>query len=191
MGNKNQSGGFMDRLAAFVVDRRRLFLLLYIIAAIFSAVSMGWVHVENDVTKYLPEDTETRQGIDVMNENFSAFATARVMVSNVTYETALELYDRLQKVEGVTAVTFDGTEDHYRHAAALYEVNFAGQALEEETVAALEEIRQILAGHDLSIDSTVGYDENAMLREEMTTILVVAAGIIVTILTGGIAALIG
>ena len=50
-------------------------------------------------------------------------------------------------------------------------------------MAALEEIRQILAGYDLSIDSTVGYDENAMLREEMTTILVVAAIIILAVLT--------
>ena len=183
MGKPNQNGGFMDKLAAFVVDKRKLFVLLYIIAAVFSVISMGWVNVENDVTKYLPEDTETRQGIDVMNENFSAFATARVMVSNVTYDTALELYDRLQAVEGVTAITFDDSQDHYRHASALYEVNFAGQALEEKTVAALEEIRQILAGYDLSIDSTVGYDENAMLREEMTTILVVAAIIILAVLT--------
>ena len=183
MGKPNQSGGFMDKLVAFVVDKRKLFVLLYIIAAVFSVISMGWVNVENDVTKYLPEDTETRQGIDVMNENFSAFATARVMVSNVTYDTALELYDRLQAVEGVTAITFDDSQDHYRHASALYEVNFAGQALEEKTVAALEEIRQILAGYDLSIDSTVGYDENAMLREEMTTILVVAAIIILAVLT--------
>ena len=63
MGKPNQSGGFMDKLAAFVVDKRKLFVLLYIIAAVFSVISMGWVNVENDVTKYLPEDTETRQGI--------------------------------------------------------------------------------------------------------------------------------
>ena len=37
---------------------------------------LGWVEVENDIAKYLPEDTETRQGIVAMNDNFASFATA-------------------------------------------------------------------------------------------------------------------
>ena len=85
-GEKNNN--FMYRVAAFVVDKRNLFFLLYGFALIFSLFSMSWVQVENDVTKYLPEETETRQGIVAMNENFSAFGSARIMVSNVTYEMA-------------------------------------------------------------------------------------------------------
>ena len=183
MSKNQKESGFMDKLASFIVDKRNLFFLLYIIAMVFSIFSMNWVNVENDVTKYLPEDTETRQGIDAMNANFSAFATARIMVSNVTYDTALELMDEIQSVDGVDMVTFNSSEEHYKNAEALYEVNFAGQALDEKTVAALDEIRQRLSGYDLSVDSTVGYDENAMLRDEMMTILVVAVGIILTVLT--------
>ena len=182
MSKNQKESGFMDKLASFIVDKRNLFFLLYIIAMVFSIFSMNWVNVENDVTKYLPEDTETRQGIDAMNANFSAFATARIMVSNVTYDTALELMDEIQSVDGVDMVTFNSSEEHYKNAEALYEVNFAGQALDEKTVAALDEIRQRLSGYDLSVDSTVGYDENAMLRDEMMTILVVAVGIILTVL---------
>ena len=92
---------FMEKLATFIVDKRSLFFLLYIFAIIFSLFSMSWVKVENDVTKYLPEDTETRQGIEAMNENFISFATARVMVSNITYDTAQDSYGQLQDVEGV------------------------------------------------------------------------------------------
>ena len=53
-------------------------------ALIFSVVASGWVKVENDITTYLPADTETRQGLTVMNDNFTTFGTARVMVANVT-----------------------------------------------------------------------------------------------------------
>jgi len=175
-------GGFMHRLAAFIVDKRTLFFLLYVIGMVFSIVSMNWVNVENDVTKYLPEDTETRQGLETMNENFAAFATARVMVSNVTYETALELMDIIQAVDGVEMVTFDGTEDHYKNAAALYDVNFSGQPLEEDTILAMEQIRAALSGYDLDVDTTVGYDDRVMLRQEMSTILVVAVVIILAVL---------
>ena len=183
MDKNRKEGGFMDKLAAFIVDKRNLFFLLYIFAIIFSLFSMGWVYVENDVTKYLPEDTETRQGIDAMNQNFAAFATGRVMVSNVTYETAEALLEQLQQVPGVSMVTFDNTPEHYKNATALFEVNFSGGDLEAETLAAMEEIRQLLSGYDLSIDSTVGYDDNAMLREEMTVIFIVAVVIILGVLT--------
>src|SRR5699024_12338867 len=55
----------MEKIAAFIVDKRNLFFLLYILALIFSVVASGWVKVENDITTYLPANTETRQGLTV------------------------------------------------------------------------------------------------------------------------------
>ena len=173
---------FLQKLATFIVDKRSLFFLLYIFAAIFCVFSMNWVTVENDVTSYLPDGTETRLGIEAMNENFVSFATARVMVSNITYDTALEINDTLQKVEGVTMVVFDDTADHYTKASALYDVNFAAGALDEVSINALAAIQEALSGYDLSIDTAVGYDDNEMLRGEMTTILIVAVVIMLTVL---------
>ncbi len=183
MAGKIREKNFIRRAATFIVDKRNLFFLLYIFALVFSLIAMNWVKVENDVTKYLPEDTETRQGIDVMNEHFAAFGTARVMVSNVTYETAQQLCDRLSEVDGVMMVTFDATEAHYKDAAALFDVNFSAATNDESSLQALEQIRQQLEGFDVHIDTLVGYDENATLREEMATILVVAVVIILTVLT--------
>ena len=183
MSKQMQNRGFMDKLAALVVDKRNLFFVVYVFAIVISLITMGWVNVENDVTKYLPEDTETRQGIDAMSQNFAAFATARVMVSNVTYETAEEINALLQQVPGVDMVTFDASSDHYRDAAALFDINFSGGAKEESAIAAMDTIRTMLAKYDLAVDTTVGFDENAMLRDEMTTILIVAAIIILVVLT--------
>ena len=84
MSKKKSTNNFFEKIATVVVDKRNLIFLLYIFACIFCLFSMSWVQVENDVTKYLPEDTETRQGIDAMNEHFASFGTARVMVSNIT-----------------------------------------------------------------------------------------------------------
>ena len=182
MSKPPKNNTFLQKLATFIVDKRSLFFLLYIFAAIFCVFSMNWVTVENDVTTYLPDGTETRLGIEAMNENFVSFATARVMVSNVTYETALEISDTLQKVDGVTMVVFDDTADHYTKASALFDVNFAAGALDEVSLTALQTIEQQLSGYDLSIDTTVGYDDNEMLRGEMTTILIVAVIIMLTVL---------
>ena len=99
--NEQKTGGFIEKLATFIVDKRNLFFLLYTFAFIFCLFSMNWVQVENDVTTYLSDDTETRQGLVAMNENFVTFGTAQVMVSNITYETAEEIYDIIVAIEGV------------------------------------------------------------------------------------------
>ena len=182
MEEKN-GGGFLDRLATLIVDKRNLFFLLYIFAAIFCAFSMNWVKVENDVTTYLPEGTETRLGVEAMNENFAAFATGQVMVSNVTYETALELSDSLAAIDGVEMVTFDDTPEHYTNASALYDINFSGGNFDERSLQALEKIEEILADYDTAIYTQVGYDENAMLDQEMLVILIVASVMILLVLT--------
>lgn len=174
---------FMEKLATFIVDKRTLFFLLYIFALIFSLFSMRWVEVENDVTNYLPEDTETRQGIVAMNENFATIATARIMVRNITYETAENLYRQISAVPGVPMVTFDNTPEHYRNASALFDVNFSKGANDPETLEAMDAIRQILSGYDIHVDTTVGYDDNTMLREEMSVILVVGVVIMLAVLT--------
>ena len=134
------------------------------------------------MTVYLPDTTETRQGLDAMNENFITFATARVMVSNITYETAEEIKEMLEDVEGVDMVTFDDTQDHYKDASALYDISFKGLTTDDISLQAMETIRETLSVYDLYVDTQVGYDENAMLQEEMTTILIVAAIIIVVVL---------
>ena len=131
-----------EKIATFIVDRRNLFFLLYALALIFSIVASGWVKVENDITTYLPADTETRQGLTVMNDNFTTFGTARVMVSNVTYDTATDLASTIEDVDGVYSVEFDDTADHYKQAAALYTVTFDGTSTDDISLQALDGIRK-------------------------------------------------
>ena len=180
--SEKKSGNFFVKLATFIVDKRNLFFLLYVFAFVFCIFSMNWVEVENDVTTYLPEDTETRQGIDAMNANFITYGSARVMVSNITYETAEDILEIIEGIDGVDMVTFDDTSDHYKDAAALYDVSFEGQTNDQISLDAMEGIRQALSGYDVYVDTLIGYDENATLQEEMNTILLVSVVIIVVVL---------
>ena len=177
-----QSGGFMERVAAFIVDKRRWFFLFYIAAAIFCVFSMGWVKVEDDITVYLAEDTETRQGIEAMNANFDPLATGRVMVKNVSLDTAWEIYDTLSAIDGISMVEFDVSDKHYRSSSALYDVTFAAGNFDELSLAAMAEIEDQLQRYDLYIDSQLGLDMNSMLDGEMVVILIVAVIIIFAVL---------
>lgn len=183
MEEQKPKGSGMEKIATFIVDKRNLFFLLYAFALIFSIVATGWVKVENDITTYLPENTETRQGLTVMNDNFVTYGTARVMVSNVTYETAENICSDLESIDGVTSVDFDDTTDHYKSASALFSVTFDGTTTDDISIHALHTIQDMLAGYDTYIDTEVGVDTSADLQSEMSVILVLAAIVIVLVLT--------
>ena len=183
MDEKKPKENGMEKLAAFIVDKRNLIFLLYVFALIFSIVAMDWVNVENDITTYLGEDTETRQGLTVMNDNFTTFGTARIMISNITYAKAEALVDQIEAVDGVDSVEFDGTTDHYKDASALYTVTFDGEDMDDISIHALHQIEDMLSDYDLYVDTSVGVDSSADLAAEMGSILAIAAIIIVLVLT--------
>ena len=183
MENQKPKGNAMEKLASFIVDKRNLFFLLYIFALIFCAVATGWVKVENDITTYLPDSTETRQGLTVMNDNFITYGSARVMVSNISYDTALDLQEVIEDIDGVDTVEFDATKDHYADASALYSVSFDAEQDDERAKTAMQDIRDALADYDTYVDTQVGVDTSADLQAEMSVIIVIAAIIIVVVLT--------
>ena len=179
---KNKSSG-MEKIASFIVDRRNLFFLIYIFAILFSIFSIGWVQVENDITTYLPDDTETRQGLTVMNDNFVTYGSARVMVSNVSYEKAMSLKEQLEDIDGVTSIDFDNSKDSFNNGSALFSVTFDGEVDDEISKSAMNEIKEELKDYDFYVDSEVGVDTSADLANEMVVIVIVAAIIIVIVLT--------
>ena len=189
MEETKQKDSFFVRMATWIVDKRNLFFLIYIAAIIFCLFSRNWVSVNHDITDYLPDYTETRQGLSLMEEEFTTLGTARVMVANITYEQAQPLAEQIEAIEGVASVDFGNSDDaesrkeHYQKSAALFDVTFEGEADDPESLEAMAQLRDQLAGYDLYISSDVGEDESATLAEEMNLIIAIAAVIIVAVLT--------
>ena len=200
MSKDTGTTSFFEKLATFIVDKRNLIFLLYACALIFCLFSRSWVRVCNDITEYLPDTTETRQGLTLMEEEFTTFATARVMVSHVTYEMAEDLAEQMEQIEGVSSAVFGSSDvgadteedsepetpediaEYFKGADALISVTFEGEEEDEISLAALSAIRELLEPYDYYIDSTVGNSQAASLANEMGIILAVAAVIIVLVL---------
>ena len=79
---------FMERIAGFIVDKRFLFLLIFAGLCILSIFTSNSVRVDEDLTDYLPDDSETRQGLAIMEREFITHGDARVMVSNILKSSA-------------------------------------------------------------------------------------------------------
>ena len=173
---------FMEKLATFIVDRRNFIIFFFLIAAIFCAFSRNWVKVNDDITVYLSEDTETRQGLDIMNSEFTTYATAEVMVDSVSYEQAEEILGRIEEIEGVKSVDFDDSEDHYKESAALFNITFDGDTMDEVPIAALAETEELLAPYDSYVKSEIGNPLEKIIESEMLIVDLIAVVIIILVL---------
>ena len=177
-----EDGSFMVKVATFIVDRRNLFFLLFGIAIIFSMVAMNWVEVENDLSAFLPGTTETRQGLDLMEEEFITYGTAKVMVTNINQDEAQELADDIEAMDDVIMLTYDNTKDHYNNFSALYDITFGYEEDDDRALEALDEVETMLDGYDIYVSTSMGDSSAEEIEQQMSVISVLVAIIVVSIL---------
>lgn len=180
--NSSQGAGVMMKVAAFIVDKRNLFFLIYIIFTIFSVISMNWVKVENALSAYLPDSAETSQGLDLMQEEFITYGTASVMVTNIDFEKAQLLADEIEDLDYVAMLSFDDSTDHYNNFSALYSVTFAYDENDDKCLEALDSLKDFFSGYDYYLSTALGDQSSELIASEMSVIVVYVAIIVVAVL---------
>ncbi len=146
-----------------IVRHREKIMRGFIILAVICAFCIPFIHVNYDLTSYLPDDMESKKAINIMEEEFGYPGTARIMIENVTpYEAQLyqEMMEHVDGVDMVSWISSDvymsgefidiaGQTDYYRDNCAVMDVTFTEGDTSELTGAALDEISAILGekGH--------------------------------------------
>ena len=179
---KGRSGSFMHKVSEFIVDKRSFIFLVVIIGIIFSFFSIGWVRVQNDLTAFLPDKSDSKAGVDVMMEEFTLFGSAQIMVANISLEEAWEIKEKLDNVEGITMVDFGEDAAHYNNVSACFTLNFAYPQSDERCSVALNEAKLLLEGYDSYVSSDIGNPLGDILNGEIMLIMAVAVVLIITML---------
>ena len=171
-----------NNIAINIVDKRNLIFLFYIIAIIFSLFSMSWVKVENDIINYLDEDSRTRQGIAIMEDEFVNFGTANIMISNISLNRAEKIAEEIRGIKNITSVMFENNQDYYKNSSALFVAIFGGEDNDEITLNALKEIKEKISPFDYSISTSIGENYADQLAKDMIIIAFFAAIVIILVL---------
>ena len=115
-----------DKLAGFIVKRRKVVLaFMAVLTAVVSLLMLG-VHVNTDMTKYLPDGSSMKAGVELMEAEVPdavSTHTLRVMASGLSDEERDSLTGKLAELEGVGAVTHVAGDAAYNQDdKALYVV---------------------------------------------------------------------
>ncbi len=179
---QEEESNFMIKVATFVVDRRNLFFLIFGIVMIFCAIASGMVKVENSLPAYLPDSFETSRGLDLMEEQYTTYGSAKIMVSNIVYKDAEVLSDKIAERDDITMVSFDETADHYNNFSALFDITFKYDDTDERALEGLAEIEEMLADYDIFVSTSMGNQQADTIAKEMQVVSALVVVIVLAVL---------
>ena len=93
-----------DRIVHIIVFRGKEIETFFFLAAIICAICFPFVKVNYDLSKYLPQFAQTKQALDVMEDEFGYPGMARIMVEDVSLQEAKKIRQQISDLEGVDLV---------------------------------------------------------------------------------------
>ncbi len=172
----------MKKLAKFIVERRKIIMLLFVGIMAFSLWGMTQVEIEYDITSYLPDSTDTKQALEIMDDEFVTYGTATVMLRNIPYTEAKRLHDEIEEYEGVKSFTFNSTQDYYKDSCALFKITFEGDDSDPVSVAAYEKIIDRLSSYDTLVSVSLLDTMADDLQNDINFVLMLVVIIIIAVL---------
>ena len=172
----------MNKIAHFLVEKRIWLLCIFLLMAVVSVFLMPKVKINTDMSLYLPDDSEMKQGKDIMAEQLpdtmKAQSQIRVMFDNLSEDEKKAMVNRLSGISGVTSVTYlPDSEDYNKGEHALYLVRTDAE-YDSDTYRDIEKaLEQDFTGY------TMAFKNDDVHSNALTPgILLGAVGILVAVL---------
>ncbi|WP_202709489.1 efflux RND transporter permease subunit [Sporosalibacterium faouarense] len=150
----------MKTLANFIVEKRKLILIIFLIFTAISIIFIPTVGVNYNLSSYLPSDMNTKKAIDVMDEEFNLSGQAQAMIEDITIPEALDLKEKIKNIDGVKGVIWlddlvdvyepmdfldeELIESYYKGSTALFQIEFSEDDYSLNTGAAINDIEEII-----------------------------------------------
>ena len=113
----------MKKASSLIVSHRRLILGVMIVLTLLCAGLSLRVKVNYDMTKYLPDDSSMKIGMDIMNTEFPSMGadkSIRVMAEGLDTEKEAELLERLRAIPYVESVAHNSSEKYHKDDYSLF-----------------------------------------------------------------------
>ena len=164
----------MKKFTDFVIEKRHYILVLFIVLAIVCGYLSTLVKVNRDMSLYLPKDSETRKGNDIMEEEFpnENESSLNVMFTNITDEE--KIAEELRSIPNVSEVTTDKKDEY-----TLFTLTVSAKADSKEAKQVFDEVNSKYDNIDLSGDIN---DENKDILPVWIVALAIFCGLIILII---------
>lgn len=174
----------MKKITDFIVEKRNIIIIIFIFLAIMSIFASQKVRINYDMTEYLPADSETRIGMDIMNKEFEEekSSSINVMFKNLTEKEKDSIYQTLTTLNGVSSVDYEKNSEKYNlNENTLYIVNVADKEDSKIAASVYKNINEKYKDYDFYTSGTIA-ERNMTILPTWIIVLAVAICAIILIL---------
>ena len=175
----------MKKFTDFIINKRHIILVLFIILSIISVILSQKVNINYEIAEYLPSTSETRIGMDIMEEKFKEIKSSslNVMFEDLQEEKKTEIYDKLTQIEGVDSVDYDNTENYNKDNYTLFIINVADTEDSKAASDVYSEIEEQFKDYKIYTSGSIAEKNKPVLPIWIVVLAVGCALIILTIMS--------
>ena len=174
----------MRKFTDFIINKRHLILILFIILSIISVFLSKKVNINYEISEYLPSTSETRIGMDIMENEFKEIKSSslNLMFEDLQEDKKTEIYDELTQIEGVDSVDYDNTENYNKDNYTLYVINVDDTEDSKQASDVYEEVTKNYKDYTIYTSGNISERNNPVLPTWIVVLAVVCALIILIIM---------
>lgn len=174
----------MKRITDFIVDHRYAILVLFIILSGVSLYVSTKVNINYDIAKYLPETSETRIGMNIMDEKFPEIeeSNLNIMFKDLSEEEKSKKLEELKEFKNVASVDYDETEDYNKDGYTLYVVNVDDVSDSKTAEEVFTSIQEKYEDEEVYYSGSIANSNQEVLNIWVILLAIVAAMIILIIM---------
>ena len=174
----------MRKFTDFIVNKRHMILILFIVLSIISVILSKKVNINYDIAEYLPSTSETRIGMDIMEREFKEIKSSslNLMFENLQEDKKAEIYDDLTQIEGIDSVDYDNTEKYNKGNYTLYVINVDDTEDSKLASNVYKEITQKYKDYEIYTSGAISEKNNPVLPIWIVVLAVLCAIIILIIM---------
>lgn len=90
------------KLANFIIKHKIIMVVIFAILLVASTICIFFVNVNYDSSAYLPKDSNLKQGLSIMYNEFSDSGVAQVMIKDKSFDEIISFKNQLNNINGVS-----------------------------------------------------------------------------------------
>lgn len=142
----------MKRITNFIVEKRTFVLAVFLLLTLCSAWLMTRVNVNHDMTKYLPDNSSTKIGKEIMDSEFPITSSFSIMFKGLSEGDKAEIYGALVNIESVETVSYEaGDENYNKDDYTLYTITIGFDAYSPEARTVVDTVNKQFSAYDISL----------------------------------------
>ena len=114
----------MRKISDFIVNHCYVIFGVFLVFVAICAVLSTHVKINKDIYSYMPSDSETTLGLNIMNDEFNYNSTSayEMMLTDVPDDEKMKIKSDIESIEGVASVDYDESDTYNRDRYTRYKI---------------------------------------------------------------------